>query len=86
MRDGREKREGEGRTGRRGGVGEEGRERGENGVLLFLPFCGNFFLFFPFSSPLGEGMRVGIFCTVHLYAFENLGHVSSPFHNGNEIY
>jgi hypothetical protein len=24
-------------------------------------------------------MRVGIFCTVHLYAFENLGHVSSPF-------
>jgi hypothetical protein len=50
MRDGREKREGEGRKGRRGAGGwrEGGRERawGENGVFLFLPCCGNFFLFF----------------------------------------
>jgi hypothetical protein len=51
MRDGREKREGRrGKERKERGAGEAGRERGwgENGVFLFLPFCGNFFLFFLF--------------------------------------
>jgi hypothetical protein len=48
----------------------------EWGVFVFAML----WQFFPFFFLLwGEGMRVGIFCTVHFHAFENLGHVTSPF-------
>jgi hypothetical protein len=88
MRDGREKREGEGRKGRRGGEGgREGEGVGERmGCFCFCHVVAIFSIFFPFFFALGEGMRVGIFCTVHFYAFENLGHVSSPFIMEMKIY
>ncbi len=57
--------------------GREGEGVGrEWGVFVFAML----WQFFPFFFLLwGEGMRVGIFCTVHFHAFENLGHVTSPF-------